>query len=63
MEMPDTAITTLTGKKDAVGTWKTLVEPNDIVGIKTNAWSHIPTTGQTYSPGRHAPSPGYGRSQ
>ncbi len=46
LEMLDTAITTLTGKKDAPEAWKTLVKPNDIVGIKTNVWNYVPTTKQ-----------------
>lgn len=45
-EMLDTAITTLTGKKDALEAWKTIIKPNDIVGIKTNVWKYIPTTKQ-----------------
>ncbi len=46
LEMLDTAVTTLTGKKDPVEAWKTLVTPSDIVGIKTNVWSPISTTSQ-----------------
>lgn len=46
LEMLDTAVTTLTGKKDPVAAWKTLIKPEDIVGIKTNVWSYIPTTQQ-----------------
>jgi hypothetical protein len=43
-EMLDTAVKELTGKPDAVAAWKTLIKPNDIVGIKTNVWNYIPTT-------------------
>jgi hypothetical protein len=46
LEMLDTAVTTLTGEKDPVEAWKTLVTPSDIVGIKTNVWSPISTTPQ-----------------
>ncbi|HLP61302.1 MAG TPA: twin-arginine translocation signal domain-containing protein [Candidatus Deferrimicrobium sp.] len=46
LEMLDTAVTTLTGKKDILEAWKTLIKPNDIVGIKTNVWKFIPTTKQ-----------------
>jgi len=46
LEMLDTAVTTLTGKKDPVEAWKTLVTPSDIVGIKTNVWNPISTTSQ-----------------
>jgi hypothetical protein len=46
LEMLDTAITTLTGRKDPVEAWKSFIKPTDIVGIKTNIWKHIPTTPQ-----------------
>jgi hypothetical protein len=46
LEMLDTAVTRLTGKKDPVEAWKTLIKPEDIVGIKTNVWSWLPTTTQ-----------------
>jgi hypothetical protein len=46
LKMLDTAVTTLTGKKDPVEAWKTLVTPGDIVGIKTNVWSRLSTTPQ-----------------
>ncbi|MCU0287708.1 MAG: DUF362 domain-containing protein [Acidobacteria bacterium] len=46
LEMLDTAITTLTGKNDILEAWKTIVKPNDIVGIKTNVWRYIATTKQ-----------------
>jgi len=46
LRMLDTAVTTLTGKKDPVDGWKTFIKPEDIVGIKTNVWTFLPTTGQ-----------------
>ncbi len=41
-QMIDDAVTALTGLplQDA---WKTLVKPEDIVGIKTNVWKYLPT--------------------
>jgi hypothetical protein len=46
LEMLDKAVTALVGKKDPVAAWKTLIKPDDIVGIKTNVWKYIPTTSQ-----------------
>jgi hypothetical protein len=45
-QMLDTAVTTITGKKDPLEGWKTFIKPTDIVGIKTNVWPHIRTTSQ-----------------
>jgi Domain of unknown function (DUF362) len=45
-EMLDEAVNKLTGKPDAVTSWKTLIKRDDIVGIKTNVWTYIPTTGE-----------------
>jgi len=42
--MLDDAVMKLFGKNDPVAAWKTIVKPSDIVGIKTNVWSYIPTT-------------------
>jgi len=44
--MLDEAVTTLVGEKDPVGAWKTIIRPEDTVGIKTNIWKYIPTTTQ-----------------
>lgn len=44
LEMLDTAVSRLTGEQDAVAGWRTLVKPEDLVGIKTNVWSPIGTT-------------------
>jgi hypothetical protein len=46
LEMLDAAVNELTGKADPVTAWKTFIKPNDIVGIKTNVWTFIPTTPQ-----------------
>lgn len=45
-KMLDDAVTALTGQKDPVAAWKTFIKPDDIVGIKSNVWSYIPTTSQ-----------------
>ncbi len=42
--MLDEAVTTLVGEKDVTKAWKTLISPNDIVGIKTNIMRYLPTT-------------------
>lgn len=42
--MLDEAISALLGESDAVRAWKKLVKPEDVVGIKSNVWSYIPTT-------------------
>lgn len=41
--MLDTAVTTLTGAKDPAAAWRTLVGPDDAVGVKSNAWTYLPT--------------------
>jgi len=42
-QMLDEAVTTLLNVKDTVQAWKMLVTPHDIVGIKSNEWSQLPT--------------------
>ena len=42
-KMLDDGVRALVGQGDAMGAWKTLVRPEDIVGIKTNAWGKLPT--------------------
>lgn len=44
-EMLDAALKELTGESGA-SAWKTLIKPDDIVGIKTNVWNFLPTTRQ-----------------
>jgi hypothetical protein len=46
LDMLDRAVTTLTGKKDVVQAWKTFIRADDVVGIKSNVWTYIPTTSQ-----------------
>jgi len=46
LDMLDKAVTTLTEEKDAAQAWKTFIKPDDIVGIKSNVWTYIPTTSQ-----------------
>lgn len=43
-EMLDAAVNELTGKADPIAAWKTIIKPDDIVGIKSNVWRYIPTT-------------------
>ncbi|MBN2408200.1 MAG: twin-arginine translocation signal domain-containing protein, partial [Candidatus Aminicenantes bacterium] len=43
-EMLDAAVTELTGRPDPVAAWKSLIKPDDVVGIKSNVWRFIPTT-------------------
>lgn len=42
-DMMDKAITTLTGINNSSDAWKSIIKPDDIVGIKSNEWSHLPT--------------------
>ena len=43
LRMLDRAVTELVGISDPVEAWRKLVNPNDLVGIKTNVWSYLPT--------------------
>ncbi|HDQ00420.1 MAG TPA: DUF362 domain-containing protein [bacterium] len=45
-EMLDQAVMTLLNEKDVVQAWKRIIQPNDVVGIKTNVWRYLPTTSQ-----------------
>jgi hypothetical protein len=42
-DMLDQALKTLLAASDAVAAWKQLFRPDDIVGIKSNIWSPLPT--------------------
>ncbi len=42
-EMFDEAITTLLGTTDAVEAMKSMIRPDEVVGIKSNVWSYLPT--------------------
>ena len=43
LRMMDRAVSELTGERDALSGWKSLVKPSDRVGIKTNVWRFLPT--------------------
>jgi hypothetical protein len=42
--MLDDAVMELFGKDDPIECWRQIIEPEDIVGIKTNVWKYLPTT-------------------
>ena len=41
--MMDRAVSELTGEKESLSAWKSLVKPDDRVGIKTNIWQYLHT--------------------
>jgi len=41
--MLDQAVTTLLNTADPVAAWRQMIRPTDIVGIKSNVWSYLPT--------------------
>ena len=41
--MLDQAVMALTGEEDHFAAWRKLIKPDDIVGIKSNVWSYLPT--------------------
>jgi len=43
-DMLDAGITALTGRPDPQSAWKTIVKPDDIVGLKNNRWGYLQTT-------------------
>ena len=45
-EMLDTGLKALTGRPDPQSAWKTIIKPNDTVGIKNNRWPYLRTTAQ-----------------
>ena len=45
-EMLDTGIKALTGMPDPQSAWKTIIKPDDIVGIKNNRWPFLRTTAE-----------------
>ena len=45
-EMLDTGIKALTGMPDPQSAWKTIIKPDDIVGIKNNRWQYLRTTAE-----------------
>ncbi len=48
-QMLDEAVMKLLDKTDPVAAFKLLVKPDDIVGIKSNVWSYLPTPAQIES--------------
>lgn len=42
-KMLDLALRTLLETRDTLSAWKQLVDPSDVVGIKSNVWYHLPT--------------------
>ncbi len=42
-QMLDEAVMALQDKGDAVGAFSSLIKPGEIVGIKSNVWSYLPT--------------------
>jgi len=42
-QMMDEAMTALFGMETPSACWSTIIRPDDIVGIKTNVWSNLPT--------------------
>jgi hypothetical protein len=45
-EMLDTGLKSLTGEPDPQSAWKTIIKPDDIVGIKNNRWPYLRTTAE-----------------
>jgi hypothetical protein len=45
-KMLDDGVRALLGETDVVKAWKSLIRPDDVVGIKTNSWRYIPTTAE-----------------
>lgn len=43
-QMMDDAVMTLYGTENPLKAWAKIVEPSDIVGIKSNVWRYLPTT-------------------
>jgi hypothetical protein len=42
-QMLDEAVTALLGTPDPVSAWEQLIKAEDVVGIKSNSWVHLPT--------------------
>jgi hypothetical protein len=42
-KMMDQGLVELTGKSDIQAAWKELLQPEDVLGIKSNEWSRLPT--------------------
>jgi hypothetical protein len=48
LSMLDAAVGSITGKKGLDG-WKSFLKPTDVVGIKSNVWTYLPTPGAVES--------------
>jgi hypothetical protein len=44
--MLDQAMCSLLNVPDALSGWRRLFKPDDVVGVKSNVWSHLPTPGE-----------------
>ncbi len=42
-QMLDEAVAALLGSEHAAAAWRELIRPSDVVGVKTNVWSHLRT--------------------
>lgn len=42
-KMLDEGVCKFLSERDPIKAWKKLIKPNDIVGIKSNVWPHLPT--------------------
>lgn len=42
-QMLDQGVSKLLEEENSLGAWKSLIKPSDIVGIKSNSWSPLPT--------------------
>jgi hypothetical protein len=42
-EMLDQAVMEISGKENIPDAWKAFIKPSDVVGIKTNVWTYMPT--------------------
>lgn len=45
-QMLDQGVSRLLGEEDPLQAWKKLIKPSDMVGIKSNGWSPLPTPGE-----------------
>ena len=43
VQMLDEAVTVVMGAKDPASAWRQIANPDDIVGVKSNVWSRLPT--------------------
>jgi hypothetical protein len=48
-DMLDEAVATLVGDSDPQRAWKKLIDPDDLVGVKSNEWDYLPTPAELES--------------